>query len=296
MNHNEHRDEGHVYHFLPEAGTASGGSTMWDLLWRHYSSRLFGTSACWLLWDVAFYGNKLFQSSFLLALIGEKNGDDDNDDEDITQMLLTMSAFATLNAVVSFCGYLVAAFLVDQPTIGRRKLQLWGLIVTGTLFIACGLLLDQLEASSSSSWLVMSLYLGTSFFGQVGPNATTFRIPAEIFPTEIRTVCHGIAVASGKLGALLAAVVFYFAQSDLHMFLLSGYACLVAGALTFWTIPESLGLPLHELDQKWNCVSQNKVYTGVANHAKYLSLYERNQFSVQAETQHGPVQHQQAYQ
>lgn len=41
------------------------------LLFRHYGVRLFGTSVTWLLWDIAYYGNKLFQSSFLLALTGE---------------------------------------------------------------------------------------------------------------------------------------------------------------------------------------------------------------------------------
>ncbi len=40
------------------------------MLWT-YGSRLFGTSFTWLLWDIAFYGNKLFQSSFLYALTGE---------------------------------------------------------------------------------------------------------------------------------------------------------------------------------------------------------------------------------
>lgn len=41
------------------------------LLLQQYGMRLFGTSMTWLLWDVAFYGNKLFQASFILALTGE---------------------------------------------------------------------------------------------------------------------------------------------------------------------------------------------------------------------------------
>jgi hypothetical protein len=41
------------------------------LLFRHYGVRLFGTSMTWLLWDIAYYGNKLFQSSILVALMGE---------------------------------------------------------------------------------------------------------------------------------------------------------------------------------------------------------------------------------
>lgn len=41
------------------------------LLFRHYGVRLLGTSMTWLLWDIAYYGNKLFQSSVLIALVGE---------------------------------------------------------------------------------------------------------------------------------------------------------------------------------------------------------------------------------
>ncbi len=42
-----------------------------QILFQNYGHRLFGTSFTWLLWDIAFYGNKLFQSSFLYALTGE---------------------------------------------------------------------------------------------------------------------------------------------------------------------------------------------------------------------------------
>jgi hypothetical protein len=40
------------------------------LLMKHFGFRLLGTCTSWFLWDVAFYGNKLFQSSFILALMG----------------------------------------------------------------------------------------------------------------------------------------------------------------------------------------------------------------------------------
>ena len=39
--------------------------------------------------------------------------------------------------------------------------------------------------------------------GQFGPNATTWLLPGEVFPTDIRATCHGISAAVGKVGALL---------------------------------------------------------------------------------------------
>lgn len=42
----------------------------------------------------------------------------------------------------------------------------------------------------------------------VGPNATTFITPAEIFPTRVRSTGHGVSAGLGKLGAVIAQVFF----------------------------------------------------------------------------------------
>ena len=51
--------------------SSSSSKSEYFLLLKYFGMRLFGTSMSWLLWDIAFYGNKLFQSSFLLALTGD---------------------------------------------------------------------------------------------------------------------------------------------------------------------------------------------------------------------------------
>jgi hypothetical protein len=90
-------------------------------------------------------------------------------------------------------------------------------------------------------------------------------------------MCHGIAATSGKIGALLAAILFNYVD-DLDMFLLSGYASFAACAVTFWTIPETTGLDLYETDRKWRMILDGRKgeYQGDANHPKFLSYYERN--------------------
>jgi hypothetical protein len=232
-----------------------------SLLLQHYGVRLFGTSMTWLLWDIAFYGNKLFQSSFLLVLTGE----------DAT--LMDITGAAAINALVALLGYYVAAAIIDDPDIGRLTLQQIGFIITGTLFLLCGCLSDRL----SSTWLVI-IYFGSSFFGQCGPNCTTFLIPAEIFPTEIRTMCHGISASAGKLGALIASILFNFI-SEKQLFLFSGYASFIACCITFITIPETTTLDLYEIDKQWRMILNDKKfeYEGPANDPKHLSFYERNQ-------------------
>lgn len=131
------------------------------LLLRNYGYRLLGTSLSWLLWDVAFYGNKLFQSSFLVALTGDS----------VTPYELTRAA--ALNAFIALLGYFAAASIVDYQWVGRFRLQYWGFAVTGTLFLCCGLL----KGTLSRGWLMLVYFL-SSFFGQCGPNATTFLVPA----------------------------------------------------------------------------------------------------------------------
>jgi PHS family inorganic phosphate transporter-like MFS transporter len=41
-----------------------------------------------------------------------------------------------------------------------------------------------------------------------GPNATTFIVPGECFPTRYRSTSHGISAASGKIGAIVAQTIF----------------------------------------------------------------------------------------
>ena len=133
-------------------------------------------STLYLQYITAFYGNKLFQSTFLLALTGEN------------ATLTQISGASAINAFVALLGYYAAALIVDKPTIGRLKLQQTGFVITGTLFLICGFLSEHL----SSTTLVI-IYLGSSFFGQCGPNCTTFLIPAEVFST-----CARVAVPTGS--------------------------------------------------------------------------------------------------
>jgi MFS family permease len=246
------------------------------LVHRQYGSRMFGAGMAWLLWDISFYGNKLFQSTFLLALVGE------------TSSLTELTGAAALNATVALMGYYGAAVLIDLPPqkwrfLGKRiTLQSIGLVLTGVLFFACGLL----ASSSSSKGITVALYLVSSLVGQLGPNCTTFLIPAEIVPTDQRTYCHGVCAASGKIGALIAAVVFHFVGSDSNnnngefLFYLCGCAGVLGAVVTLVFVPETAGLDLLELDLQWKLLlvgeGEGKVcYDGPAVHDHHLSLYER---------------------
>ena len=90
--------------------------------------------------------------------------------------------------------------------------------------------------------LFIGLY-GISFlFGNIGPNSTTFILPTELFPTQIRTTAHGISAGSGKAGAaiftfLVPTIIASLGLSGLFSILTS--LAFIAVVITFVFIKET---------------------------------------------------------
>lgn len=89
-------------------------------------------------------------------------------------------------------------------------------------------------------------------FFNFGPNATTFIVPAEIFPSRVRGLAHGLSAAIGKLGAILSGLLFNYLASGsfgvanvLWIFV----ACSLLGAImTIFFVPESAGIDADAID------------------------------------------------
>jgi PHS family inorganic phosphate transporter-like MFS transporter len=97
----------------------------------------------------------------------------------------------------SIPGYWFTVATVD--TIGRKPIQLMGFGILTVLFCIIGFGFDRLSGKA-----LLALYVLCQFFFNFGPNATTFIVPGECFPTRYRSSSHGISAASGKIGAILA--------------------------------------------------------------------------------------------
>ncbi|MFP3483968.1 MAG: MFS transporter, partial [Caldivirga sp.] len=87
--------------------------------------------------------------------------------------------------------------------IGRKLMQIMGFSIVAAAYLIAALIL---RSGITDPMVILALYGIAQFFTNVGPNVTTFIIPAEVFPTRYRTTGHGIAAGSGKLGATLAAL------------------------------------------------------------------------------------------
>lgn len=100
-------------------------------------------------------------------------------------------------------GYWVTVATVDF--IGRKPIQIMGFTMLTVLFIIIGFAYDKLLHSHNG---LLALYVLAQFFFNFGPNATTFIVPGECFPTRYRSTSHGLSAAAGKVGAIIAQCVF----------------------------------------------------------------------------------------
>lgn len=98
----------------------------------------------------------------------------------------------------------------------------------------------------------MTLFALSQLFLNMGPNCTTFLLPAEVFPTRVRGTAHGISAAAGKCGAVLTAFAFGSAANAMG---LSGVLGLFSGvmalaALVTLLIPETNGMTLEDVENE----------------------------------------------
>jgi hypothetical protein len=87
------------------------------------------------------------------------------------------------------------------------------------------------------------------FFTEFGPNMTTFVMPSEIFPVDMRATGHGISAGVGKLGAFIGVFLFPLLQSGLGLrgTLLLTAGVSVAGLALTLVLPEPAGRSLEEI-------------------------------------------------
>ncbi|EPS43363.1 hypothetical protein H072_2648 [Dactylellina haptotyla CBS 200.50] len=210
--------------------------------WRHFKT-LFGTASTWFLVDVAFYGINLNQS-FILNAIGFTTGKNN-------YHKLMKNALG--NLIIAVAGYVPGYFFTIAfiEILGRKTIQIGGFLITALLFgVLAG---DYNHIPTAGKFVCFAL---AQFFFNFGPNATTFIVPAEVFPSRVRGFAHGLSAAVGKCGAILSAILFNWLASykiGLPNVLWIFFACNLLGAIiTFFFIPETKGRDADVVDyEEW---------------------------------------------
>eukprot|EP00897_Mesotaenium_endlicherianum_P007180 jgi/Mesen1/6490/ME000331S05603 len=197
----------------PEYGLFSGEFA------RRHGLQLLGTTSTWFLLDIAFYSQNLFQKDVFTAVGWLPAASRMSAIDEVYRIARAQALIALVSTVP---GYWVTVATIDW--LGRKTIQLQGFFFM-TLFMAilagnypgfrgekCAD--DPSKFCGGNHLAFVAMYGLTFFFANFGPNATTFVIPAELFPARLRTTCHGISAAAGKAGAIVGAFGFLYASQS----------------------------------------------------------------------------------
>ncbi|KAJ4973956.1 hypothetical protein NE237_007130 [Protea cynaroides] len=174
---------------------------------RRHGLHLLGTTTTWFFIDIAFYSQSLFQKDIFT-------------DVGWLPSAKTMSALeetfniARAQTIIALCGtipgYWFTVAFIDY--VGRFIIQLMGFFMMMVFMLGLSIPYNHWKNNDHTGFVVM--YALTFFFCNFGPNATTFVVPAEIFPARLRSTCHGISAACGKAGAIIGAFGFLYAAES----------------------------------------------------------------------------------
>jgi MFS family permease len=190
-----------VRHVADEA-SASKQSFMALFDSRNLRATIF-SSAPWFLQDLGTYGIGVFTPTLIAAALGS-GPDKIRSPADLIASGIHSAEAAALTTSLLIVGIVVAIALSD--TFGRIRLQVFG-------FLGCavGLLIATLSIDASEALkldLVMGGVMLFNFMTNLGPNAQTYLLAGEVFPTEVRGMGAGFAAMIGKVGAVATTFGF----------------------------------------------------------------------------------------
>ncbi|XP_047944390.1 inorganic phosphate transporter 1-4-like [Salvia hispanica] len=178
-----------------------------EFLKRH-GLHLFGTTSTWFLLDIAFYSQNLFQKDVFSAIGWIPPAKTMNAIGEVYKISRAQTLIALCSTVP---GYWFTVAFID--IIGRFAIQMIGFFFMTVFMFAIAIPYDHWTKEANRIGFVV-MYGLTFFFANFGPNATTFVVPAEIFPARLRSTCHGISAAAGKAGAIVGAYGFLYAAQN----------------------------------------------------------------------------------
>jgi MFS transporter, putative metabolite transport protein len=160
-------------------------------------------SVPWFLQDLGTYGIGIFTPTILAAALGGSADHIRSLSDLIADVILAAKGAALIN-ILLIVGMVFAVALADK--VGRIGLQVFG-------FIGCavGLLVASFSIDVGGGAQIALIFAGFMLFNfmtNIGPNAQTYLLAGEVFPTEVRGMGAGFAAAFAKIGAVMTAFLF----------------------------------------------------------------------------------------
>ena len=206
-------------------------------------------SVPWFLQDLGTYGIGIFTPTILGAMLGHSNSNEPNLAAVIHNDMLAAKGAAFLD-ILLLVGIVCAVIFADK--LGRMKLQ-----IIGFFGCALGLLLAAISVNmppgTGQLTLVFAGFMLFNFMTNLGPNAMTYLIAGEVFPTKIRGSGAGFAASFAKIGAVATAFLFPVLLNEIGASVLL-YALVgtsVLGALVTWRFGiETMGVNLETIGRE----------------------------------------------
>lgn len=204
-------------------------------------------SVPWFLQDLGTYGIGIFTPTILAAAVGA-NSDHARSISDLITNDIIAAKGAALITTLLIVGIVFAVILTD--IVGRIRLQVFG-------FIGCaaGLFLASLSENfigGTQTLLIFAGFMLFNFMTNLGPNAQTYLLAGEVFPTAIRGKGAGFAAAVAKIGAVTTAFLFPILLDTIgtQALLYGLIASSILGAVVTWMFRiETNGVKLDRLEQ-----------------------------------------------
>jgi MFS transporter, putative metabolite transport protein len=204
-------------------------------------------SVPWFLQDLGTYGIGIFTPTILAAAVGA-NSDHARSIGDLIMNDIIAAKGAALITTLLIVGIIFAVMLTD--IVGRIRLQ-----VLGFMGCAAGLLLASISENFTGGTQTLLIFAGFMLFNfmtNLGPNAQTYLLAGEVFPTAIRGKGAGFAAAFAKIGAVLTAFLFPILLDTIgtQALLYGLIATSILGAIITWMFRiETTGVKLDRLAQ-----------------------------------------------
>lgn len=158
-------------------------------------------SVPWFLQDLSTYGIGIFTPVILAATIGTVAATSDT--AGIVAKVMQSAKGTALLDVLLVVGIVAAIFLVERA--GRIKLQIVGFIGCA---VGLGLAALSLIGGGHNLPLLFMGFMLFNFMTNMGPNAQTYLLAGEVFPTPVRGYGAGFAASFAKIGAVATAFLF----------------------------------------------------------------------------------------
>ena len=183
-------------------------SSDWRSLFRGKLQRAtILASVPWFLQDISTYGIGIFTPVIIAAAFGATAK------EHTVAAVIHNDLLGARGTALVDLGFLlgIACAIALADRWGRIPLQIIGFIgcAVGLMLAAAGNLGGQ-----SNLPIIVAGFVLFQFMTNLGPNAQTYLLAGEVFPTPVRGLGAGLAAAIGKVGAVLTAFLFPILLAD----------------------------------------------------------------------------------